>query len=367
MKLRPWIIFVALLAAADGGLSWRDAAQRHQSGNANLVDTALLDPALLEKTRRIVVREKPQEKVVSHEEGFEVRVIPDKDAPIRETILARQGNEPWVVTNCFGLDADPAWLGQTMRDLSQGRLVRYVTGDPALMDDLSLDLAQVRLEDESGRVIRRLDFGRKDGSPAHQFVRIDGGDVFVAKHDTEIVGDPLGWTITRVLRFDLGQVREAELPFTDAGQEPLLLRRAAPGTPLLPVDPALPAAPTIARNAEKILGKLLLESLMLALAPSSPAAATAHAHLVARVHLTLFDGHDYTIGYGVLPKGDPASAEIKDYDASSVAFAFYACSDPQDLAARSSAKAALGYNRASTVGRLPRNRAALAVESAPEK
>src|SRR5687768_10038501 len=125
MKLRGWIIFTAMLACADGVLWWRDSARGSQRGNERLIDTALLEPALLEKAQRIVIREKPQEKVVSRDEGFEVRSIPDKDAPIRETILERRGQQ-WVVANCFDLDVDQNWLGQTMRDLSQGKLVRFV-------------------------------------------------------------------------------------------------------------------------------------------------------------------------------------------------------------------------------------------------
>ena len=121
MKLRTLIVLVVVLAGLESWAWWKNAAQRQQAGNSSLVDSVLLDPSLLERAQRIVIREKPQVKVVSREEGFEVSVIPDKDAPIRETILERHGGQPWVVANYFGLDADLVWLGQTVRDLSQGR------------------------------------------------------------------------------------------------------------------------------------------------------------------------------------------------------------------------------------------------------
>ena len=234
------------------------------------------------------------------------------------------------------------------------------------MDDLELDIAQVRLEDEKGHVLRQLDFGRKDGDEAHQFVRVDAGDAFVAKHETEIVGDPLTWIVGRIFHFAPGEIREVELPLTGANDASVLLRRAAPGAPLLPADPKIPAPERVGQNVERILGKLLDESVMLAVDRHAPVAETARRHIAARLRLTLFDGREYKINYGIVPKDDPTAADLKDYDAVRVTFVFCECSDPQDMAVRYNARAALGYNRSATLGRLPKNRESLS-GATPEK
>jgi hypothetical protein len=364
MNLRVWIIFVIVLACVEGWAWRRDSVRQKQLGNSSLIDTALLEPALIEKTHRIVIREKPQVKVVSREEGFEVRAIPEKDAPIREAVLERRDGEQWVVANYFSLDVDKNWLGQTMSDLSQGRLVRFVASEPSLMTDLELDIGQVRFEDEKGRVIRRLDFGRKDGGNAYQFVRVDEADAFITKHETEIVGDPTSWVVGRLLRFELGEIRELEMPFTDANEKPLVLTRAAAGAPLTPDDPTIPAAQA-AQAVEKIVGKLLLESLMVAVDAKTPAVADAQKTVSARLRFVLFDGREYTISYATLPKTAAAVADLEGYDESNAVFAFYTSSDPQDIVTRYNAKAALIYNRSSTLGRLPANRAALLAPPPP--
>jgi hypothetical protein len=359
MNLRAWIIIVAVLACIEVWVWRKDSAMRAHSGNSSLIDTALLDTALLEKTHRIVIREKPQVKVVSREEGFEVRTIPDKDAPIRETILERHDGQDWVVANYFGLDVDKNWLGQTMSDLSQGRLVRFVASDPELMSDLELDIGHVRLEDQNGRVIHRLDFGKKDGRNSHQFVRVNEQDAFVTKHETEIVGDPPSWIVGRVLRFDPAEIREVEIPFSDANEKPLVLKRPARGAPFVS-DDVVPAMNQAAAQAtEKIVGRLLLESAMLAVDNKAPAVAEARKNITARLSIALFDGREYTVSYATLPKTDAPVAELDGYDESNAVLVFFTCTDAKDIVMRYDTKAALVYNRGSTLGRLPKNRADL--------
>jgi len=261
------------------------------------------------------------------------------------------------VANCLGLDADPNWLGQTMRDLSQGRLIRYVTDDPKLMETLGLNAAQVRFEDEKGRVIRQLDFGRKDGGDNYQFVRMDNGLVFLAKHETELVGDALTWIVSRLLSFEPADVREVELPFQNATEPPLLLRRTAHGAPFLPAEGTMPDS--VSPAVEKILTHLFTSPVMLALSHDSPAVETARLHVVAHLRLVLFDCREYKISYGVIPKGTTGLKELEGNEPQSLAFAFYECSDPHDITARYNTKAILIYSQGATAGALPESRAKL--------
>lgn len=358
MKLRALFITLAVLVVLDAGFAWRNHTRRVAADNAGLIDRPLLDLPVLEQAHRIVIREKPQSKVLySDEDGFEVRRVVDKDAPIRETILERNGDQRWVVANCLGLDADPNWLGQTMRDLSQGRLIRYVTDDPKLMETLGLNAAQVRFEDEKGRVIRQLDFGHKDGGDNYQFVRMDNGSVFLAKHETELVGDALTWIVSRLLSFEPADVREVELPFQNPAEPPLLLRRAAHGAPFLPAQGTMPDS--VSPAVEKILAHLLTSPVMLAVSHDSPAAETARLHVVAHLRLMLFDGREYKINYGTVPKGTTGLKELEGNEPQSLAFAFYECSDPHDITARYNTKAILIYSQGATVGALPESRAKL--------
>jgi hypothetical protein len=358
MKLRTLLILLAVLAFLDAGLSWLGHTRRSVASNAGLMDRPLLDLPVLEQAHRIIIREKPQSKVLfSNDDGFEIRRIVDPATPIRETVLERNADQRWVVANCLGLDADPNWLGQTMRDLSEGRLIRYVTDDPKLMDSLGLNAAQVRFEDGNGRVIRRLDFGRKDGGDSYQFVRVDQGSVFLAKHETELVGDPLTWIVSRLLSFEPADVREIELPFQNALEPPLLLRRAARGGPLLPAEGTLPAGAS--QTAEKILAHLLTSPVTLAVSRDSPAARIARQNIVASIHLVLFDGREYKLNYGAVPKGTTGLKDLEDNEPETLAFGFYESSDPQDITARYNSKAVLIYSRSATVGLLPADRAGL--------
>lgn len=363
MRLRAQLGLLAVMAGLEGWLCRHDSRRAGAAGPA-FVDQPLLAPEAIDRARRIVIREKPQARVVSRGEGFEVRIVPDKDAPIRETVLERRDGGRWAVANCFDLDADPAWLGQTMRDLSQGRLVRFVARDPKLMDDLDLDDAQVRLEDGEGRTIRRLDFGRKDGGNAYQFVRVDGGDAFVARHGADIVGDPPSWIANRVLQFGPADVREVELSFPDAREAPLELARDARDAPLLTRGPGSPAPERAGRNVERLVAGLLAERVMLVVDRNSPAVAEARRRMTARLRLKLFDGREYGIAYAVLPKSDPSAAGLKGYDDRNMAFGFYECGDPNDLVARYGARAALIYNRNATIGRWPKSREDLAAPEA---
>ena len=345
MKLRFLLLIVVTLALAEAAVRWRHAPGALATGEAQ-VGAPLLTPALLARARRIVIREKPQSKIVSNDNGVQVRLVIEPDAPIRETVLERHGADPWVVANCLGLDVDSTWLGQTMRDLSEGRLVRYVTSDPALCDDLELNLGEVRLEDGQGRVLRRLEFGRKDGGETYQFVRIDGRDVFVARHTAEIVGSPTAWIVTRMFDCQPADVQEVELASGADMTRRIAFHRAKRGAPLIDAQGA--AAPA----GEKFLGRLLAEPAMLAVDRHSPEAAAAQAHVTGELKLTLFSGKSYAVAYGVLAKGTSPAADLNGNSVQDLAFASFRCSDPHDIAARYARSATLVYNRSPTVDAL---------------
>lgn len=358
MNLTKLAAGIAALAAATAFLSWRDA-DRAKGGASAFVEGPLLEVADIERARRIVVREKPQSKTVQKDaDGYEVRLIVDKDAPIREVVLEKVG-DGWVVANQFQLEADANWMGQTLRDLAQGRLVRHIASEPALMQDLQLNLGEVRLEAEGGRVVRRLEFGRKDGGEVYQFVRINDANAYVVRHETEIVGDPLTWVAGRMLPPEVAEIQEVTLPFTADAHPPLRLVRAAKGAPLLPAASATANAEAAGQAAERILARLLAEPLVLAVDRNAAVAAAASQAPLATIKFTRFDGRVFTIRYGGVPKGHPGVDALAPYDHDSLVFAFFECSDPQQLAVRQAQKAALGYARATTVGRLPKDPAAL--------
>ena len=357
MTLRALAIGGGLLVVLNGLALWRAESRRGAAAGSAFVDGTLLDPSHLARAHRIVIREKPLTKVVHKEEGFEVTRVVEDDAPIRETTLTRTSAGAWVVSSYFDLDADMEWVGRTMSDLSQGRLTRFLTSDPALMSDMGFEGTLVRLEDERGEVVRQLEMGRKDGGDAYQLVRLAGRDTFVAKHEAEILGDPLAWIVTRVLRFQAADVRELELPFLDPKEPPLLLIRGERGAPLEPALERLPNAPRVSARAEDVLTKLLAEPLLLAVPRSHPAAQAAAGRIAARMRLTLFDGRRYEVGYGITAPGSPAlSADVRNEDAIIMSTT---CSQPDDVTQRYGAKVALVYTRGGTLQRLPVSRAAL--------
>jgi hypothetical protein len=355
MRLRPLAVTLAVLAALNVAAAWRARSRQARSSASSLVDGPLLDPSHLARAHRIVVREKPLTKVVHQDEGFQVTRVIDADAPIRESILTRTKAGTWVVSSYFELDADMEWVGRTMSDLSQGRLTRFLTSDPDLMSDLGFQGTLLRLEDERGEVVREIELGHKDGGEAFQVVRLGKRDAFVAKHEAEILGDPLAWIVTRVLPFQAAEVRDVELPFLDPREPPLVLQRAERGAPL---EAALERAPDprrVSERAEEVLTKLLAEPLLLAVPRTHPAATSAES--AARLRLTLFDGRRYEVGYGVVTPGKPElSPDVRNEDAIIMSIAG---SHPDDLAARYAARVALVYTRGGTLQRLPRDRAAL--------
>jgi hypothetical protein len=355
MKLRPLAVTLAVLAALNVGAAWRARSRQARSSASAFVDGPLLDPSHLARAHRIVVREKPLTKVVHQDEGFQVTRVIDADAPIRESVLTRTKAGTWVVSSYFDLDADMEWVGRTMSDLSQGRLTRFLTSDPDLMSDLGFQGTLLRLEDEQGEVVREIEMGRKDGGDAYQVVRIGKRDAFVAKHEAEILGDPLAWIVTRVLSFQAADVRDLELPFLDPREPPLLLQRAERGAPLDPARERVPDARRVSERAEELLTKLLAEPLLLAVARTHPAVQAATT--AARVRLTLFDGRRYEVGYGVAMPGKPEiSPDVRNEDAIIMSIAG---SHPDELAARYTARVALVYTRGGTLQRLPRDRDAL--------
>jgi hypothetical protein len=359
MKMRTLVSILIVLVAAETAVQWHAARQQSNSGTA-FVDAPLLDVKDLDRANRIVVREKPQSKVMQKgEDGFEVKLIVADDAPIRETVLERKG-DGWVVANCFNLDVDATWLGQTMRDLRQGVLMRHLTADPTLMTDMDLHLGQVRLEDGQGHVIRQLDFGRKDGGSAYQFVRVDGRDTYVAKHETEIVGDPYAWIVNRVFTFPIADIRDAVLPLKNPHDLPLILHRPERGKPFEIAGDPVPDAARAAQNVEQILTHILNEPVMLAFERNHPAPQAAHQHLAAHLHIVLFDGRTYDISYGVVPPEDPALKSMTEDVRNDLAFSWVECSDPNDIVMRYGAKAVLAYNKNAIVSRLPESRATAA-------
>src|SRR5581483_3261681 len=241
-----------------------------------------------------------------------------------------------------------------------GRLIRTITDDPKLMESLGLNAAQVRFEDGNGRVIRQLDFGRTDGGDSYQFVRIDNGTAYLAKHEAALVGDPLTWINSRVLAFEVADVKEAELPFQNAAEPPVVLRRSARGAPLLPATGTLP--PIASAAAEKILSHLLTNQILFVAAHDSPSVQLARRHIAAHLHIVLFDSREYKIDYGTLPKGTTGLKDLEDNLPENVAFGFFECSDPQDITARYNAKAILVYSRSATIGLLPENPASLSAK-----
>lgn len=358
MKLRLLVGVLAVLLGLELTVWWFDRGARARSAGSALVDTGLIDLPELDQAHRIVIREKPQSKLVhSENEGFEVRLIVDDDEPIRETVLERRDDGSWVVANLFDLPVDQEWLGQTMRDLSQGRLTRHVTSDPELMERLDLHLGQVRLEDKTGRIIRQLDFGRKDGGDTYQFVRVNQRDAYIGKHETELLGDPYVWIKTRLFEFAPGEVREVSFPFQDREEKPLLLRRTEPNGPLQIVSETLPNPEYVSRHLDEILGRLLNESIMLAFKRDSAVTEAAKQHSGPRLHLELFDGRTFTVTYAVLPEDHPSLQETDADSRTDLAIALFETSDANSLLARSIAKSTFAFSKVSTVSRLPKNRA----------
>jgi hypothetical protein len=364
MNWRLWILIFVMLAAFDGAIRWRERSRRTQSPE---VDRALVEPSQLERARRIVIREKPQSKVLhSDDDGFEVRRVADKDAPIRETVLERRDDARWVVANGHGFDADAEWLGLTMRDLSQGRLMRHVTDDSGMMESLGLGVAEVRIEDEAGRVVRQLEFGRKDGGEMYQLVRVDGADAFVAKHQAEIVGDPLSWIDSRVLRCAPAEVAEIEIPFRTGDDAPLTLRRAGPGEPLLAAGEISADAERVSRWAERLLRRFAAEPAVLVLDRDAPALAAAREHVVASLRLRLFDGCECKLVYGMVPSDSNSYGQLDETLRDDLVFAFHECSGPEDDVRGHEAGAGLGYSRNAIIEFLPKSRSVLAAEEPDE-
>jgi hypothetical protein len=361
MKLRTLILVVAVLGLVDAAVGWRSArtAARRDGGPAG--EIALVDATTLERARRIVIREKPQAKVVAQAEGFEVRAIPDRNAPIRETVLVRGSQETWSVANCFGLDADAEWLGQTMRDLSQGRVIRRLTSDPQLMDDMELDLGLVRFEDEKGATLRELEFGRKDGGNSYQIVRTDHRDALLVKHDTEIVGDPTVWIVNRRLRFEPAAVREMDVSILAAGEQPLVLRRNDAKANWSVDGESGDAAARIGAAMGELLETLVREPVMEAFAKDSPLAEAARKQIVCRARFKLFDGREYRVSYGLVPDGTAGLETLNADFKADLAFGFVECSDTNDLVSRYNAKATFAFSRGATVNRFPKSRAAVGV------
>jgi hypothetical protein len=365
MRLRMLVVAVMVLTGIHIWLSHRETDQARLN-SARFLDQPLLEVDNLERANRIVIREKPQSKVVERDrDGYEVRLLVPPDAPIRETILEKDATGTWRVANRYGLVADTRWLGQIFSDLAQGQLVRYVTRDSTLLAELDLHLAQVRLEDADGHLQRRLDFGRKDGSSRYQFVQVDNAEAYLARHETELLGDPLIWVQGRVFGCQVTDVRSVRLSFRQAGEPPLSLTRRSIDEPWQTEDgAALPAAAGV--HAERLLGKILTENIAFLLPPTSEAAQAARAHPQMRLEFSLFSGQHFTVTYGQVPTGDPSKQELEPHDESSLLFAQISCSDPQALAMQQSSRAALGYNRSSLLLRVPENRAALEKTPSPE-
>jgi hypothetical protein len=225
------------------------------------------------------------------------------------------------------------------------------------MTDLDLHLGQVRLEDGQGKILRQLDFGRKDGGAAYQFVCVNGQDAYVARHETEIVGDPYSWIVNRILTFEVADVREFTLPVQDAKEAPLVFQRSERGKAFELTGEAVPEPLRAAQNAERILARLVAEPIMIAFPLENPAARAAKNHVRARLRVALFDGRTYAVAYGVLPAEDQNLQSVPEEVRNDVAFAWVETSHPNDIALRYIAKAAIAYNKNSIIDRLPPTRA----------
>lgn len=345
MNWRALAITAAVLAIADAALRLGHG-QIHAANDLALLHKPLLEPGIAERACRIVIHEKPESRVLyTDQDGSEIQMVVAADAPVRTTHLWREPGGAWKVSECLDLPADRLWVGQTLRDLSEGTVVRELTTDPVLMSRMGFGASEVEFFDQSGVVLAGIEFGQRDGI-GYQIVRINKGAAELAKHSAELVGDPLAWIPSRPLEVDTAALQEIELPFTDHSQSPLFLRREKPGQAMTGRG-ATPAGAD--RFAQRWIARMAETPLQGVAAPDGPEAKTLTGQPLGTVKLRYFNGREIVLRFFPASDGPALRGGRPDR----LTLVQLSDTETASLAARLSARAVFIYSRQSTFGTLP--------------
>jgi hypothetical protein len=163
------------------------------------------------------------------------------ERPEQPVVRVERGGDGWQVPAKLNYPADAQALGQTLRALSEARVVEARTSNPAY--HARLGLAESGAAEEQG-VRVRLEFADQTprielrvgnvGSRSGQLVRLAGEDqVWLVDRDIPLPASELAWLDRRVTQIPFAQIRQVDVRHAD-GEQLTVLREQA-GEPNLRV------------------------------------------------------------------------------------------------------------------------------------
>lgn len=272
MKLKPLAWTVVVLAALCALAFW---LQRPAPRAADpRVNQPVLDPALVSRAARL-----------------------DLTAGNQSVELAKPPGGAWIVASYYGLPADFSKLGQLINDLTQAKIQRFVTANPARLARLDFPGTVLTLSDQAGHDLIRIEFG-KSSDNGGRFLRYNTDPkAYLATLATDFDLVAKNWAGDALLSLKPDDIKTAAIGF--AGDPPVIVTRAKPGAPF--TAEKTPAHETL--NADTLasllrtLGDLRFQDTA-ALHASDADAARAHERTFV---LTTFAGETVTLKIGRKP------------------------------------------------------------------
>jgi hypothetical protein len=300
MKLKPLVVTVIILAALSGAAYF---LTRSPASSADLRNgQPVVDRAIIEKAAQLRLT------------GNGTTVL-----------FVKQPDTSWRVASYYDLPANFDKLLPFVDELTNAKVLRFVTANPDRLTRLEFADRQIALLDADGHELWSLTIGKR-ADAGGCFVRFGAEQkAYLASLDTWIDTVAKNWTDSTLLDLKPSEVARLEIGFDAA--PPVVVSCAKASAPFAATP--TPAGQQLAMDKfDSLLNQLIKLHFSDTSDPANPDALAARQHARA-FKLTTFEGKTYTLALGCAPAvASPAAKSQTTGSPAGPVYAFIACSDP---------------------------------------
>ena len=228
--------------------------------------------------------------------------------------LVRQPDGTWRVTSFHDLPADFGKLSRFVKDLTDAKVERLVTSNPAALERLGFGATSLRLSRENGEKLWAVDLGRT-AEGGGRFVRYEDEEkAYRARLTAWLDTTSRNWADSSLLTLKPEQVAKVEIEFPAPEGGRVMLSRGTAEEPFAAGEGG--GRPVRQGTVTSLLSSLSTLRFTDVSEPQAEEVAAARTHL-RRVVLTTFDGETIAIALGrkpeqAAPKAADAAAATTD-------------------------------------------------------
>lgn len=211
--------------------------------------------------------------------------------------LTRSASGAWEVKNFYGLPVDFQKLARFTADLTDAKVTRFVTSNPARLARLDFKDTSIELRDAGGHPLWTIFLG-KAADTGGRFVRFgEEPKAYLTSWGGYLDAEPKNWADAELLNVKPDDVAKIVLPLPSG---PLAISRAKKDAPWK-ADPVPAGQQLDPSKVNSVLTSLANLRFSESTDPAVPDATAAKAAARTFV-LTTFDNKTYTIGIGRRPE-----------------------------------------------------------------